>query len=116
MHVRTLARIAGKDAKVGCTFNRRCIGCRKIGLRQRRRFHHQRPFEPGDIRRASFDVNDNPAGAIAYPTVQVECARDAVDEGPKANTLRPPADDDTPRSDTSRAINIALVPVHPLSV
>ena len=85
-------------------------------LRQRRRFRRQRSFEPGDIRRASFHMDDNSAGAVAHPAVQIECARDAIDEGPKADALHPPADDDTPRSDDGRTINIALVPVHPLSV
>ena len=56
------------------------------------------------------------ARAIAHPATQIEHARDPVDEGPKADTLHPAADDNAPRTQRSRTVNIALMPVHLQSV
>ena len=63
---------------------------------QRRRLLDQRGGEQVELFRSALHLDHDAAGVVAYEAAELLGARQAVDEGPKADPLHDPADAHAP--------------------
>ncbi len=98
MHVCGLAVRARENPEIARAFDRGRRRGREPRPRERRRLADQRGLVAAEVRRRPFDVNDDLARAVAHPARELQRTREPIDEGPKADALHLPADDEAPRA------------------